>query len=94
MSVSRLSGCVLAVVASSSLLSGTAALASEQGWQRHRLRHHYTRGEFYYTPEEYARGTAGDRGPYGYVFVPGHGILGEACNLPTSTCENQYRDVR
>ena len=38
----------------------------------------------------------GDRlihGP-GYVFVPGRGILDEACNLPTSTCTNEYRDVR
>jgi len=75
-------------------MAGTTAGASEHGWKTHRLRHHYARGEFYYTPEEYARGTAGYRGPSGYVFVPGHGILGAACNLPTSTCENQYRDVR
>jgi hypothetical protein len=37
----------------------------------------------------------GDRliqGP-GYVYVPGHGILDEACNLPSSTCTNEYRDV-
>lgn len=30
----------------------------------------------------------------GYVFVPGRGILGEACDMPTSTCSNQYRIVR
>jgi len=30
----------------------------------------------------------------GYVFVPGHGILGEDCNMPTSTCPNEYRDIR
>lgn len=30
----------------------------------------------------------------GYVFVPGRGILGEACDMPTSTCSNQYRDVQ
>jgi hypothetical protein len=30
----------------------------------------------------------------GYVFVPGRGILGEACNLPTSACSNQYRDTQ
>lgn len=30
----------------------------------------------------------------GYVFVPGHGILGEDCNMPTSTCPNEYRDTR
>ncbi|MGP0090565.1 MAG: hypothetical protein ACLPKB_11500 [Xanthobacteraceae bacterium] len=93
MNVSHLSGCVLACVASCLLVTGTAQ-ASEQGRQGPRRHHHYTRGEFHYTQEEYARGVAGYRGPYGYVFVPGHGILGEACNLPTSTCENQYRDVR
>jgi hypothetical protein len=30
----------------------------------------------------------------GYVFVPGKGILGESCNMPTSTCSNEYRDVK
>jgi hypothetical protein len=39
---------------------------------------------------------AGDRLIYGpgYVFVPGHGILGEDCNMPTSTCTNEYRDIQ
>jgi hypothetical protein len=49
----------------------------------------------YYTRHgQYVPG-AGDRLIYGpgYVFVPGHGILDEACNLPTSTCTNEYRDV-
>ena len=31
------------------------------------------------------------RGP-GYTFVPGVGILGELCDLPTSACTNEYRD--
>jgi hypothetical protein len=30
----------------------------------------------------------------GYVFVRGHGILGEDCNMPASTCPNEYRDIR
>jgi len=30
----------------------------------------------------------------GYIFVPGVGILGESCDLPTSACPNQYRMVR
>jgi len=30
----------------------------------------------------------------GYIFVPGKGILGEACNMPTSTCPNELRDIR
>jgi len=33
------------------------------------------------------------RGP-GYIFVPGKGILGEPCDMPTSTCPNEYRDVQ
>jgi hypothetical protein len=50
----------------------------------------------YYTRHgQYVPG-AGDRLIYGpgYVFVPGRGILDEACNLPSSTCTNEYRDVR
>ena len=30
----------------------------------------------------------------GYTFVPGRGILGASCDLPTSACSNQYRDVQ
>ncbi len=30
----------------------------------------------------------------GYVFVPGHGILDEDCDMPTSTCSNEYRPVK
>ena len=30
----------------------------------------------------------------GYTFVPGVGILGKSCDLPTSACTNEYRDVR
>lgn len=30
----------------------------------------------------------------GYTFVPGIGILGESCDLPTSACTNEYRDVK
>jgi hypothetical protein len=33
------------------------------------------------------------RGP-GYTFVPGVGILGESCDLPTSACTNEYRDTQ
>jgi hypothetical protein len=32
------------------------------------------------------------RGP-GYTFVPHHGIVDEACNLPTSACTNEMRDI-
>ena len=30
----------------------------------------------------------------GYIFVPGAGILGASCDLPTSACSNQYRDIQ
>lgn len=30
----------------------------------------------------------------GYTFVPGVGILGESCDMPTSACSNEYRDVQ
>jgi hypothetical protein len=30
----------------------------------------------------------------GYVYIPGKGILGEACNLPTSACPNEMRDIQ
>ena len=33
------------------------------------------------------------RGP-GYIYVSRWGILDEACNLPTSTCPNEMRDVQ
>jgi hypothetical protein len=33
------------------------------------------------------------RGP-GYIFVPGRGIIDDACNLPTSGCYNEQRDVQ
>jgi len=51
-------------------------------------------GHYYTRHGQYVPG-AGDRLIYGpgYVFVPGRGILDEACNLPTSTCTNEYRDV-
>lgn len=32
--------------------------------------------------------------PGGYLYVPGRGILGESCNLPTSACPNSDRDIQ
>jgi hypothetical protein len=29
----------------------------------------------------------------GYVYAPGKGIVDEACNLPTSACPNEFRNV-
>jgi hypothetical protein len=30
----------------------------------------------------------------GYTYVPRTGIVDEACNLPTSACPNEMRDIR
>jgi hypothetical protein len=30
----------------------------------------------------------------GYLYVPRVGIVDEACNLPTSACPNEMRDIR
>jgi hypothetical protein len=51
--------------------------------------HHFTRR----VPPAYDIPPNAIRGP-GYVFVPGVGILDEACNLPTSSCSNAYRDIQ
>lgn len=48
---------------------------------------------------------AGRNGPIGsyavgapikpvYVFIPGRGIAGESCNMPTSTCPDTERDTQ
>jgi hypothetical protein len=83
--------------------SGPAAASQLHHVRRHQaaaMPHHGYSGPAgllygYYTRHgQYVPG-AGDRliqGP-GYVYVPGHGILDEACNLPSSTCTNEYRDV-
>jgi hypothetical protein len=49
----------------------------------------------YYTAPYYTAppGVSVYRGP-GYTFVPRQGIADEACNLPTSRCSNEYRDVQ
>jgi hypothetical protein len=49
----------------------------------------------YYVHGQYVPG-ARDTLVYGpgYVFVPGHGILDEDCDMPTSTCSNEYRPVK
>ena len=30
----------------------------------------------------------------GYVYLPGHGIVGSPCDMPDSACTNDYRTVR
>ena len=45
----------------------------------------------YRGPYGYA-GPGGYRGVgFGYIYVPGHGIIDEPCGLPTSACSNSER---
>ena len=85
-------------------LSGLKVAAAGSGRHTHHVQRvstvHYFGAHrplygYYSRHGQYVPG-AGDRLIYGpgYVFVPGRGILGEACNLPTSTCTNEYRDIR
>ena len=86
------------------IVPGTISVAAASNHRPHRIHqtstvHHRYFGRplygYYAVQGQYVPG-AGDRLIYGrgYVFVPGHGILGEDCNMPTSTCPNEYRDIR
>jgi hypothetical protein len=76
---------------------------AERARHRHRLArpafqpaYGYGYGYGYASPAPYGyagRGYAPGFTP-GYTFVPGHGIVDEDCDLPTSACSNQYRLVR
>lgn len=84
--------------------SGTIGAAAASNRHPHRVHrasavHHRYFGRplyGYYTVHGQFVPGASDRPIYGpgYVFVPGYGILGEDCNMPTSTCPNEYRDIR
>jgi hypothetical protein len=95
------------VVAAAGLLAGTVAVATDapaaghgrglgSGHSTHRW-HRFARpltmpygpeyGFLAYVPPNAIRMP-------GYTFVPGIGILGESCDLPTSACSNEYRDVK
>ncbi len=60
---------------------------------------HYVAAHRWYAPRgcgpvyAYPPRTYVYHGP-GYTFVPHRGIIDEACNLPTSACPNEMRDVR
>jgi len=78
--------------------SAVAGTAAHDGRERHagRVHPHATlqRSHRHVAPHAgYAAG-AHASSDFGYVFVPGHGILGEDCNMPTSTCPNELRDTQ
>jgi len=91
-----------------SLLASSGAVSLAVAGNEHQVRHahavaahpryfgtHRPPRGYYTQHSQYVPG-ADDRLIYGpgYVYVPGHGILDEACNLPSSTCPNEYRDIR
>jgi hypothetical protein len=92
------------VVAAAALLAGTVALTTDalaagglgSGHSTHRW-HRFARPATMPYGPEYGFLTHvppnAIRMP-GYTFVPGVGILGESCDLPTSACSNEYRDVQ
>jgi hypothetical protein len=104
----RTIGFSLAAVALS--LGGQSAVAASKKYQRampivHRTHHLYAtfRRPYFAHPQALPYGPEygflrhvpanAIRMP-GYTFVPGAGILGESCDLPTSACTNEYRDVQ
>jgi hypothetical protein len=99
----RISAAALAV---SFALQGTSAMGNTNSAKPHR--YHHAHHAIYWEPGV-VRGERLPYGPEhgflshvppnairmpGYTFVPGVGILGESCDLPTSACSNQYRDVQ
>lgn len=47
----------------------------------------------YSGPASYGQPAYAYRGP-GYIYALSRGIVDEACNLPTSACPNEMRDVQ
>jgi hypothetical protein len=82
-------------------ISGVAGATVRQGAHAPGAHSHARSQPRYHTARHVAR-PAGYAAPVpsaaylgpGYVFVPGRGILGEDCDMPTSTCSNELRDVQ
>jgi len=59
------------------------------GWPPYAVARRWPREYGYVSPSEVPRVMPG-----GYVYLPGHGIVGSPCNMPDSACTNDYRTVR
>ncbi len=55
--------------------------------------HHHQHAIHHTLNHAFVRGLPVLREP-GYLYVPRVGIIDEACNLPTSACPNDMRDVQ
>jgi hypothetical protein len=102
--------CLLVALAVSFGASGAAAASPNKHVAKHRVHYARTTGyrdyagTAAYRDPRFTRRVESEGGyPYipanairmpGYIFVPGVGILGESCDLPTSSCSNEYRDVQ
>jgi hypothetical protein len=97
----------LGVVAAAAMFAGTLALATDalaaghggglgSGHSTHRWHRFAHPATMPYGPEYgfLAHVPSNAIRMPGYTFVPGVGILGESCDLPTSACSNEYRDVK
>jgi hypothetical protein len=97
----------LGVVAAAAMLAGTLAVATDALAAGHRRG--LGSGDSTHRWHQFAHPATMPYGPEygflahvppnairmpGYTFVPGVGILGESCDLPTSACSNEYRDVK
>jgi hypothetical protein len=93
--------CLLVALAASVAASGAVAASPYKDKHATAAKH---RGPYAKIAMHRARGVRGGR-EYpnippnairmpGYIFVPGVGILDESCDLPTSSCPNEYRDVQ
>jgi hypothetical protein len=91
-----------AVVALGFMMTGAMAgppAHRETSQLSHRLRHFAARHGRYVARRE-AMPVFGRNDVPGYVYEPGYiylpkkGIVDEACNLPTSACPNEMRDVQ
>jgi hypothetical protein len=98
-------GCLLAALAVPLATSGAAA--ASPGKAKHTVaakRRVYPARIAAYRDRRFTRGVQSEGGYRyippnairmpGYIFVPGVGILGESCDLPTSSCPNEYRDIQ
>jgi len=98
----------LATAALVTLFASPTIAASDNSAKLHRLHHARTHYVAYRPRRVIENGTLPHQPEYGfldrvppnairmpgYTFVPGVGILGESCDLPTSACSNRFRDVQ
>jgi hypothetical protein len=73
-------------------LAGEAAHAEHRGHATHRefVRGFHNGGSAHSAVPQIVTTGRGS----GYFYRPGKGVVDEACNLPTSACPNELRDVR